>query len=356
MKVCTAKILSGKGINVSNTPLVQRTISPALIAGAMALALSVLFAVDNLATVLIAIVVTVILEPVVRRLEQLHIPRIAAVLLIITAFVIGFMACMVHIAAIVPEIIRFSHLLPAVLNYFLEHICLHLNAIGIPATPAAFMSMLGQISLTDIISSSATALTGFLSHVLRLSLLLFFMLYEFPLFKAWLDGQDKHQHELTQLFDQGMQSVVLYLGIRTLMGGIGGIVVWITLSLYHLQFAFEWAVIVFFLNYIPIVGSFLSTIPPLIQCVVFSGVHDALVILVLFVLTTIVMGCFIEPLLVGRKLALSLTLQMLSLLFWPILFGAAGVFLAIPLTVMTKSLLRMIQFTRIRVNDSSCVP
>ena len=58
--------------------------------------------------------------------------------------------------------------------------------------------------------------------------------------------------------------------------------------------------------------------------------------LLAFVLINLILGCLLDPYLIGRKLDLSTSTVVVSLLVWGGLLGITGVLLAVPLTLSLK--------------------
>jgi AI-2 transport protein TqsA len=59
-----------------------------------------------------------------------------------------------------------------------------------------------------------------------------------------------------------------------------------------------------------------------------------------------VMGSFVDPLILGRRIAISPLVVLVSLGFWSILWGISGAILAVPLTVLV--ILAMAHFEALR--------
>jgi predicted PurR-regulated permease PerM len=58
-----------------------------------------------------------------------------------------------------------------------------------------------------------------------------------------------------------------------------------------------------------------------------------------YVLINLLLGNFVEPMLMGRRFGLSTLVVVLSVLFWGWLWGPVGMLLAVPLTMMLKVVL-----------------
>jgi predicted PurR-regulated permease PerM len=138
-----------------------------------------------------------------------------------------------------------------------------------------------------------------------------------------------------------------YIVVRTLVGLITGVATGLVCLLAGLEFAFVWGLINFLLNYIPTIGSIIGVIPPVLFALVqFEGAGHALVVLAGVGGVQLLMGNWIDPLLQGRFLRLSPFVVLLSVVFWGWLWGIAGAFLSMPITVAVVIAARQSERTR----------
>jgi AI-2 transport protein TqsA len=99
------------------------------------------------------------------------------------------------------------------------------------------------------------------------------------------------------------------------------------------DFAPFWAVLVFFLNYLPNVGSIIAvTLASLLAFVQF-GAGWALLVAAGLTIIDQLLGNFLDPRLQGRTLNVSSLVVLLSVIFWGLIWGVVGALLAVPLTV-----------------------
>ncbi|NWG93064.1 MAG: AI-2E family transporter, partial [Parvularculaceae bacterium] len=107
--------------------------------------------------------------------------------------------------------------------------------------------------------------------------------------------------------------------------------------------------LIFALNFIPIVGAISAISLPVILSLVQpegGGVKTALLALVLLVGAEQTMSSAIEPRLIGKSLNLSPFVILLSLAVWGSLWGFAGMLLAVPITVTVMIILTQFETTR----------
>lgn len=98
-----------------------------------------------------------------------------------------------------------------------------------------------------------------------------------------------------------------------------------------------WGVLVAILNFIPYVGPTLSMITlTLVALLTFQTLSQALLVPLVFVGLTLFEGQFLQPIIIGRRLALNPVVIFISFLVWGWLWGIAGLLIAVPLLVTIK--------------------
>jgi predicted PurR-regulated permease PerM len=130
-----------------------------------------------------------------------------------------------------------------------------------------------------------------------------------------------------------------YLVWRTLINigvaiFVGGVYRWAGLSQ-----PWTWAMLTAILFYIPYLGPIVAGMPPILDAFVSSdNPFVALGILLFYVIVTILEGYVIFPVVMGRSMEMNATTVMLACLFWELVWGIVGLFLAMPLMAAIKAI------------------
>jgi predicted PurR-regulated permease PerM len=177
---------------------------------------------------------------------------------------------------------------------------------------------------------------GFLAAFVLVIAFLVFGLLEATDFQAKLNALLPRQraetwfeaiHTITNDFQR-------YIVVRTVIGLITGVLITLFCWIIGLDFAIIWGLSNFLLNYIPTLGSIIAVVPPvLFGLVQFESIPMALLVLLGVGGVQFIMGQYIDPLLQGKYLALSPLVVLLSVTFWGWLWGIAGAFIGVPLTI-----------------------
>ncbi len=125
-----------------------------------------------------------------------------------------------------------------------------------------------------------------------------------------------------------------YMAVRTQMslatGLLVGVFAWVT----GLQFAAEWGVIAFALNYIPFIGPFVATLfPTLLAMAQFASWQAVLGVFACLNIIQFVIGSYVEPRVSGNVLSISPMVVLFAVFFWTFLWGLYGAFIGVPIAI-----------------------
>jgi predicted PurR-regulated permease PerM len=133
-------------------------------------------------------------------------------------------------------------------------------------------------------------------------------------------------------------AVRTYLIWRTLINIGLGIVVGLVYQAMGLHQSWTWALLTAVLCYIPYLGPIIAGIPPVLDALVHVSPWAALGVVVFFTLLVTLEGYLIVPVVMGRHMDLNATTVLLACLFWDLVWGTPGLFLAMPLMAAIKSI------------------
>lgn len=129
-----------------------------------------------------------------------------------------------------------------------------------------------------------------------------------------------------------------YMLVRTQMSALTGIFVGVFAWMAGLQFAAEWGVIAFALNYIPFIGPFVATVfPTLLAMTQFDSWQAVLGVFVCLNIIQFVIGSYVEPRFAGNVLSISPLVVLFATLFWTFLWGLFGTFIGVPIALAVLS-------------------
>lgn len=125
-----------------------------------------------------------------------------------------------------------------------------------------------------------------------------------------------------------------YMSINALEGGILGAMNYVFLLIMGVDFAFLWAFISFFMNFIPNIGFVLSVVGPGLIALITLGPDQALIVIAGFFLINFIVENVLGPMFMKQGLSISMLNSLLSMLIWGWVLGATGAFIGVPLTMV----------------------
>lgn len=142
-------------------------------------------------------------------------------------------------------------------------------------------------------------------------------------------------------------SVKKYIYTKVAVSAVTGLLTALVLQVLGIPMAAAFGFFAFLLNFIPNIGSAISTLLPLPLVLFSPEVSTTAAILSIAIPGSIqfTIGNIVEPKLMGRAVDLHPVVTLLALIFWGVLWGIAGMFLAVPLTAVVKITLEKLDIT-----------
>jgi predicted PurR-regulated permease PerM len=204
--------------------------------------------------------------------------------------------------------------------------------------PQSLTELVGQVDLAASIRSVSATLAAFVGSIGLIALYVAFMLLEQEMFDRKIDALFPAPGEadsIRRLLGRIERRIERYLWIKTLMSLATAVLSWGVLAAVGASNASFWALIIFMLNYIPVVGSLLGVLfPAMLTLLQFGSVGPFIAVAVCLGIIQFTLGTVLEPRLMGSSLNLSPMAIVVSLSVWGALWGIAGMFLCVPITVI----------------------
>jgi len=294
--------------------------------------------------VILAIFIYFILDPVICFFEKRRIPTGISIFLTLTIFILLFLLLGMMISN---SIDAFSESAPAYekrINGLMDQVEKTFNLSdnflsGDWKNDPYLKDIMGNFSITGIISSVLKSISNFFSKYILVMLFLIFILMGRNQFeKKVVDAYNNDiSGKLINIIHNVHTSIRTYIGMQTLISFITALLVMAVLFFFGMDFVIVWGLLTFLLNFIPTIGSIFAVLLPVTFA--FLQFEDAFVVLWIVIILSIIqftIGNLMAPKIMGKSMNLSPLLVLFSLLFWGWLWGSIGMFLAIPLTVVVK--------------------
>ena len=211
-------------------------------------------------------------------------------------------------------------------------------------------ALLERFAVEDMLAYALGVARGFVSDVSLVFLYTMFLLIDERFYGAKMralfpDAARRRRIEATLAEIAGETRVYLWL-MTLVSAGVGG-ATFLACWTAGVAGAGFWGFLAFGLNYIPTIGSILGVALPGVFAILTLG--DPVTLLVLLAAlgaVQFVAGEIVVPRIMGESLNLSSTVILLTLVVWGAVWGPAGMFLAIPITVILVMIFAKFETTR----------
>lgn len=208
------------------------------------------------------------------------------------------------------------------------------------------VSALDPSALVNALAFVVSTVAEIFKDGLLILMVTVFFLVEGPLFVRRMRQAFGADHDLPQNITALAQGMISYFGLRALVNLVVAVATGVMLWLFDIEYAGLWAVLIFFLSFIPYIGAFLSMVPPLLLAYAQGGLGLVIVIGLLAVVINSLSENIVQPMVMGKGLSISPTVVFLSCIFWMFILGGPGAFLAMPLTMTLIMIMRLFAETR----------
>ena len=324
--------------------------NPFFLGGLFALAvLAALYVASSIILpVVLAFVLKLLLQPAVRLLERVHLPRaigaLLAILLVIGALV-GLVAALSVPAATwaerlpegIPRLEAHLVVLKGPIQALQKVIQQAEQVADAPGQKGSTIAVRRDLGLTGALFAGTRAvLDGLFTTVL----VLYFLLVSGDIFLRRIveilpKFSDKRQ--AVDISQQIEEDISAYLVTITVMNAVVGVATAAAMYLCGLGDPLLWGATAFLLNYIPILGPLFGIgIFLLAGMLSFDSLWWALLPPALYFGIHLVEGETLTPMLLARRFTLNPVLVILSLVFWFWMWGVPGAILAVPMLAILK--------------------
>jgi AI-2 transport protein TqsA len=206
-----------------------------------------------------------------------------------------------------------------------------------------------DLNYAEMANAAFNSFSSLMGNALMIVFYVVFLFIEQSNFKAKIRllFKGKELHTVLDLLHDVENSISQYIGLKTLISLITGVVSYIVLLLFGVESAVFWAFLIFLLNFIPYVGSLAAVVFPfLFSLIQFGEFTSPLIMLFLLGSIQMIIGNLLEPKLMGNLLNISPIVALVSLAFWGWIWGITGMFISVPITVILIIALAKIPKTR----------
>ena len=227
------------------------------------------------------------------------------------------------------------YLYEAKLSYWSEEVSVYLYKYGIKTDQKSLIGHVKELPVFSYLQSAAGTAVELIIDFLLVTVFLIFLV-----------SSKKSEEKKGAMGEEIDAKIRRYILTKIASCFLTAFLVWIIFAAFHLEMSMMFALLCFFLSFIPTLGPILATLLPLpVALFQFDDQLTIWSIVAIPGLIQIVVGNVLEPKIIGKGLGLHPIVILISLMFWGLIWGIAGMFLAVPITAVIKIILEKIPLT-----------
>jgi AI-2 transport protein TqsA len=209
-------------------------------------------------------------------------------------------------------------------------------------------SVLSQIIQKENIGSTVDFLRKFLTMILMTAFFIVLWLAEsINIHKVLNNTILKQKHASIKTFMKIEKDLITFIKVKFLVSLLTGIGTGLACVFFDVSFPIFWGLFAFVINFVQMVGSFISVI--LLSLFAFVELDPTSTLFFFIVSITgvqVLFGAILEPIFMGKSFSINIITVLVMLMFWGFLWGVPGLIMAIPITVFIKIILEQFSSTK----------
>lgn len=285
----------------------------------------------------ISIFIYAVVTPVIRFLTgKLRLPHTLAILLTIVIYFVLTGILIFFVSNSLEQFIRSAGAYRDRLVEFIQWVTVIAQDYGFQIDDRTVRE---EVRNMPVFSWARSLSGGILSFMGNATLIFIFVLF--------LVFGDRGQKPTNRYVLQAQNSISKYIFTKTMVSVVTGVLVGILLLIFGVDLTFMFVVLTILLNFIPSIGSIFATLLPLpVVLLQFGFTAPFYFIFAGSALIQFSIGNVIEPKLMGESMDLHPVSVLMFLIFWGLVWGIPGMFLAVPITAILKIVLEQIETTK----------
>ena len=161
----------------------------------------------------------------------------------------------------------------------------------------------------------------------------------------------KQKHASVKTFMKIEKDLITFIKVKFFVSLLTGIGTGLACMFFDVSFPIFWGLFAFVINFVQMVGSFISVI--LLSIFAFVELEPTNTLFFFIAMITgvqILFGAILEPIFMGKSFSINIITVLVMLMLWGYIWGIPGLIMAIPITVFIKIILEQFQSTKTIAN------
>lgn len=157
----------------------------------------------------------------------------------------------------------------------------------------------------------------------------------------------KQRHQSIKTFIKIENDLIKFIKVKFLVSFLTGLFTGLACYFFDVSFPIFWGLFAFLINFVQMVGSFITVILLSIFAFVELEPSTSLLFFIIAIAgTQVLYGSILEPIFMGKSFSINVITVLIVLMFWGYLWGVPGLIMAIPITVFLKIIMEQFKSTQ----------
>ncbi|WP_299225852.1 AI-2E family transporter [uncultured Psychroserpens sp.] len=221
------------------------------------------------------------------------------------------------------------------------------DKVGLEYDPNS--NFLAQFFQKESIGSTFDFVRKFLTNILMITFFTILWLSEsINMHKVLNNTILKRKHTSIKAFMKIEKDLITFIKVKFLVSLLTGIFTGLACVFFDVSFPIFWGLFAFLINFVQMVGSFISVILLSIFAFVELDPTSTLFFFILSITSVqVLFGAVLEPIFMGKSFSINVITVLIMLMLWGFIWGIPGLIMAIPITVFIKIILEQFSGTKV---------
>lgn len=213
-------------------------------------------------------------------------------------------------------------------------------------------NVLRQYFKKDAILGNFGTAFGFVSNIITMTLMTAFFIIlwlaeSINIQKLLNSTLIKQKYASIKTFMKIEKDLIKFIKVKFIISLFTGIGIGLACVLFDVSFPIFWGLFAFVINFVQMVGSFISVVLlSLFAFVELEPTSSLLFFIVSITAVQVLFGTILEPIFMGKSFSINIITVLVMLMFWGFIWGIPGLIMAIPITVFIKIILEQFSSTK----------
>ena len=286
--------------------------------------------------------------PLMRGLSRRNVPRLLSIVIVIALIAIGVFIGVELVQLSSRQILSNNTGFYGKAEIKINDLMLYLqNEFGIVYDTES--NIFAQLFEKENIGSTFDFIRKFLTNILMITFFTILWLSEsINMHKVMNNTILKRKHTSIKAFMKIEKDLITFIKVKFLVSLLTGVFTGLACVFFDVSFPIFWGLFAFLINFVQMVGSFISVI----FLSIFAFVElDPTSTLFFFILSItgvqVLFGAILEPIFMGKSFSINVITVLIMLMLWGFIWGIPGLIMAIPITVFIKIILEQFPGTKV---------